>query len=71
LGGAAAWLMFNGYQASTLNFMSFSQVAFEFAVTPSLMAQGIVYALVLGLVGGLAPAVRAARLPIAAALRMG
>jgi putative ABC transport system permease protein len=71
LGGAVAWLMFNGYQASTLNFMSFSQVAFEFAVTPSLMAQGLVYALVLGFVGGLAPAVRAARLPIAAALRMG
>lgn len=71
LGGGVAWLMFNGYQASTLNFMSFSQVAFEFAVTPSLMVTGIVYALILGFIGGLAPAVRAARLPIAAALRMG
>jgi putative ABC transport system permease protein len=69
LGGGAAWLMFNGYQASTLNFMSFSQVAFEFAVTPSLLVTGIVYALVLGFFAGLPPAIRAARLPIASALR--
>jgi len=69
LGGAVAWLMFNGYQASTLNFMSFSQVAFEFAVTPALLVTGIVYALVLGFLAGLPPAFRAARLPIAAALR--
>ena len=69
VGGGAAWLMFNGYQASTLNFMSFSQVAFEFAVTPALLTTGVVYALVLGFIAGLAPAIRAARMPIAAALR--
>jgi putative ABC transport system permease protein len=44
-------------------------VAFAFAVTPPLLAQGLGYALVMGLVGGLLPAVRAARLPIASALR--
>ena len=69
IGGGVAWLMFNGYQASTLNFMSFSQVAFEFAVTPALLTIGIVYALVLGFFAGLPPAIRAARMPIASALR--
>lgn len=69
LGGAAAWLVFNGYQASTLNFMSFSQVSFQFAVTGDLLIEGLTYALVLGLVGGVLPAARAARLPIAASLR--
>jgi putative ABC transport system permease protein len=50
-------------------FWTFSQVAFAFAVTPPLLAQGLGDALVMGLVGGLLPAVRAARLPIASALR--
>ena len=52
-----------------MNFQTFSQVAFAFAVTPALLAQGLGYALVMGLIGGLLPAVRAARLPIASALR--
>src|SRR5207344_2220889 len=69
LGGVAAYLAFNGYQTSTINFQTFSQVAFSFAVTPALLAQGLVYALMMGLVGGLLPAVRAARLPISSALR--
>lgn len=69
LGGAAAWLFFNGYQASTLNFESFSVVSFAFAVTPGLLASGIKNALLLGLLGGILPAVRAARMPIARALR--
>jgi putative ABC transport system permease protein len=69
LGGLVAYLAFNGYQTSTMNFQTFSQVAFAFAVTPPLLAQGLGYALVMGLIGGLLPAVRAARLPIAAALR--
>ena len=60
---------FNGYQTSTMNFQTFSQVAFAFAVTPALVTAAVVYALVMGLVGGLLPAVRAARLPIATALR--
>lgn len=69
LGGAAAYLGFNGYQTSTINFQTFSQVAFAFRVTPALLGMGLFYALLLGLVGGLFPAVRAARLPIPSALR--
>jgi putative ABC transport system permease protein len=69
VGGGIAYVVFNGYQTSTLNFQTFSQVAFAFAVTPSLLVQGLIYALGMGLVGGLLPAVRAARLPIPSALR--
>jgi putative ABC transport system permease protein len=69
LGGAIAYLVFNGYEASTLNFQSFSQVTFAFAVTPELLAKGIGYALLLGLVGGSLPAWRAVREPIVAGLR--
>ncbi len=69
LGGAAVYLLFDGYQASTLNNASFSQVVFDFAVTPDLLRLGITWALVLGAVGGLFPALRAARLPITTALR--
>jgi putative ABC transport system permease protein len=69
IGGVAAYLVFNGYQTSTMNFQTFSQVAFAFAVTPSLLVQGLTYALVMGLIGGLLPAIRAARLPISSALR--
>ncbi|MGH8261163.1 MAG: ABC transporter permease, partial [Steroidobacteraceae bacterium] len=71
LGAAAAYLGFDGYEASTLNYSSFSQVSFAFAVTPALMASGIGYALLLGLVGGLTPAIRAARQPVALGLREG
>jgi putative ABC transport system permease protein len=69
LGGLAAYLAFNGYQTSTMNFQTFSQVAFAFQVTPQLLVMGLIYALLMGLVGGLFPAVRAARLPIPSALR--
>jgi putative ABC transport system permease protein len=69
IGGIAAYLGFNGYQTSTMNFQTFSQVAFAFRVTPALLIMGIVYALMMGLVGGLLPALRAARLPIPSALR--
>jgi len=68
-GGIVAYVAFNGYQTSTMNWQTFSQVAFAFAVTPALLVQGLVYALVMGLVGGLLPAIRAARLPISSALR--
>ena len=68
-GGVAAYLAFNGYQTSTMNFQTFSQVAFAFAVTPRLLFQGLSYALLMGLIGGLLPAIRAARLPISSALR--
>jgi putative ABC transport system permease protein len=69
IGGIVAYVAFNGYQTSTMNWQTFSQVAFAFAVTPALLVQGLVYALVMGLVGGLLPAIRAARLPISSALR--
>lgn len=69
LGGALAYLVFDGFTAATMNWQSFSQVAFAFAVTPALLIQGIVSAAVMGLLGGLFPAIRAARLPIVTALR--
>jgi putative ABC transport system permease protein len=69
LGGLIAFAVFNGFQVSTLNGASFSQVVFNFAVTPELLVQGLKAALIIGVVGGLFPAVRAARLPVAQALR--
>ncbi|HWM89902.1 MAG TPA: ABC transporter permease [Thermoanaerobaculia bacterium] len=69
LGSAVAYLGFNGFRAATMNWSSFSQVAFQFAVTPPLIALGTVFALVIGLIGGLFPAIRAARMPVATALR--
>jgi putative ABC transport system permease protein len=69
IGGIGAYLAFNGYQTSTMNFQTFSQVAFAFQVTPALLVTGLMYALMMGLVGGLFPAIRAARLPIPSALR--
>ncbi|MES0873794.1 ABC transporter permease [Sinimarinibacterium thermocellulolyticum] len=71
VGALIAYLFFNGFTVNTLNFQTFSQVAFAFKVTPELIQQGIVWALVMGLIGGLFPAVRAARLPIVDALRAG
>jgi putative ABC transport system permease protein len=68
-GALVAYVAFNGIQTSTMNFQTFSQVAFAFRVTPSLMVLGMSYALVMGFVGGIFPAIRAARLPIATALR--
>jgi putative ABC transport system permease protein len=68
-GGLLAYVAFNGYETATMNFQTFSQVAFAFKVTPGLLAQGVVYSLVMGLIGGVLPAFRAARLPIATALR--
>ena len=69
IGATAAWWVFDGFRAATLNFTSFSQVAFAFDVSPSLLVRGIVFAMVIGLVGGLFPALRAARQPVANALR--
>lgn len=69
VGAASAYFAFDGFRAATLNWQSFSQVAFAFEVTPRLLAQGISYALLIGLIGGLFPAIRAARLPISKALR--
>ena len=69
VGALAAWLAFDGYKAATMNWQSFSQVAFAFAVTPGLLVFALVYAALLGFFGGLLPAIRAARLPVATALR--
>ena len=69
IGGALAYFGFNGYQTSTMNFQTFSQVAFAFRVTPQLLVLGLTYALLMGLVGGIFPAIRAARQPIPVALR--
>ena len=69
LGATVAYLGFNGFQAATMNWSTFSQVAFQFAVTPPLVIMGTVFALMIGLVGGLFPAIRAARMPVATALR--
>jgi putative ABC transport system permease protein len=69
MGGGAAYFAFDGFRAATMNWQSFSQVAFAFTVTPQLLLQGVIYATVIGLVGGFFPALRAARLPVATALR--
>lgn len=69
LGGLIAFVLFNGFTVSTLNFQTFSQVAFAFRVTPELLTQGVVWALAIGFIGGLFPALRAARLPITTVLR--
>jgi putative ABC transport system permease protein len=68
-GAGAAYVAFDGFQASTLNWQTFSQIAFSFAVTPELLVQAVAWSACLGVLGGLFPAIRAARLPIAAALR--
>ncbi len=63
LGIAIAWLLFNDHAIST------GGVSFALAITPSLVETGIVWALAIGFIGGLAPSIRAARLPVATALR--
>jgi putative ABC transport system permease protein len=69
LGGGLAYLTVNGYQTATLNWQSFSQVAFSLTVTPRLMVGGTLYALAMGFFGGIFPAWRAARVPVAVGLR--
>ena len=68
LGAGIAFALFNGYSVSTMG-GGFTQVAFNFAVTPALVVRGLVWALAIGFVGGIFPAVRAARLPVTEALR--
>lgn len=71
IGGALAYVYCDGATLSTLNFSTFSQVAFDFRVTPELLGQGLLWALGIGALGGLFPAIRAARLPVTVALRAG
>jgi putative ABC transport system permease protein len=68
IGSCAAWLFFNGNTVNTLG-AGFSQVVFHLTVTASLVVSGIFVACTIGMLGGLLPAIRAARLPIATALR--
>jgi putative ABC transport system permease protein len=72
LGGIVGCLLalpFNGLSTGTTNWTSFSEVAFYFRITPALIASGLIFSLVLGVIGGLLPAWKAARRPVAAALR--
>jgi len=71
IGGGLAYAYCDGVSLSTLNFSTFSQVAFAFRVTPALLVKGLIWALAIGLAGGLLPAVRAATLPVTVALRRG
>ncbi len=68
LGGLIAWTVFNGYSVATLG-SNFSQIVFQFKVSPALLWTGLKWALAIGLIGGLFPALRAARLPVTEALR--
>ena len=67
--GALAVIPLNGLATSTLNFQTFSHLAFAFRVTPGLLGLGVAFALLMGLLGGVPPAIRAARLPVTVALR--
>ena len=69
IGGAVAWLLFNGYGASTMAAGTVGQLSFQLRVTPELLWTGLKWALAIGFIGGLFPAVRAARLPVTTALR--
>jgi putative ABC transport system permease protein len=62
-------LPLNGYTTGTMNMQTFSHMAFAFKVTPPLLVAGVIFALLMGLIGGVPPAIRAARRPIALALR--
>jgi putative ABC transport system permease protein len=68
LGAVLAYLLFNNMSVSTLG-QNFTQVVFSFKVTPQLVARGLVIALVIGMIGGLLPAIRAARQPVTTSLR--
>jgi putative ABC transport system permease protein len=67
--GCLLALPVHGLSTGTTNFASFTEVAFKFRITPALMAGGLVFSAVMGAVGGLLPAIRAARIPVARALR--
>ena len=69
IGAGLAFVYCDGASLSTLNFSTFSQVAFDFRVTSRLIVEGVLWSLVIGTAGGLLPAIRAARLPVTAALR--
>jgi putative ABC transport system permease protein len=67
--GCLVALPINGIVTSTTNWSSFSQLAFQFLVTPRILAEGVIFSVVMGLLGGFFPARRAARVPVAQAIR--
>ncbi len=67
--GCIVVLPLNGFTAGTMNWQTFSHLAFAFRITPGLLAAGMVFALLMGLLGGLPPAIRAARANVAHTLR--
>ena len=72
IGGALGCLLalpMHGYSTGTLSFNTFSEVVFNFAITPKLAAEGIIFSVVVGIIGSLLPAIRASRLPVIAALK--
>jgi putative ABC transport system permease protein len=68
LGALIAYLLFNNLSVSTLG-QNFTQVVFNFKVTPELVIRGLLIALLIGMIGGFLPAIRAARLPVTTSLR--
>lgn len=67
--GCAVAYLWNGYTTATMGFETFSEIVFEFTVTPRLMVEGLVFAVLVGLLGSFLPSVRASRLPVIAALK--
>ena len=67
--GCAIAFYWNGYTTATMGMETFSEIVFEFRVTPKLMVEGLVFAVIVGLIGTLFPAIRAARLPVISALK--
>ncbi len=67
--GCVAVLPLNGLTTGAMNLQTFSNLAFAFKITIGLLVSGVIFALVMGVVGGLPPAIRAARRPVAEALR--
>ena len=67
--GCALSMPMNGYATGTFSFENFSEVVFEFRITPELVARGLLFSVVVGVVGSLLPAIRAARLPVISSLK--
>lgn len=72
LGGLLGCLLslpMHGYSTGTISFETFSETVFEFRITPWLAAKGLIFSVIVGIAGSLLPALRAARLPVIAALK--
>jgi putative ABC transport system permease protein len=69
IGCSISWLGWNGYSTATISLESFSETVFQFRITPLLAVKGIMFSIVVGVAGSFFPALRAARLPVIAALK--